>query len=225
MYKIAIDVSTNVCAVAVSKNNILLGNVTTYGNLTHTEQLWKNLDTLISISNIEKKNIKEIIIGSGPGSFTGLRIGAAAVKSLAYSFNAKLYSISTLDILASQIKTDNKIIISLIDAKKKELYFSVYTNKHNGVLKRRCSYLLDSPENMIGYIKKPAILIGSGALQYKKYFLDNCVEKIIIPDEKSLHFVNANMIIELHNHGLTELCDIDRFEPMYIRKPDIIKKI
>lgn len=225
MKVLAIEVSSNICSVSLSNSEyVLLGNITTYGKVTHTEQLWKNIDSLFSLCNCSKSEIKEIIVGAGPGSWTGLRIGVTAAKSIALSLSASLFSISSLDVLAAQVKDDDKLIISLLDAKKKEVYFALYTNKYSGEFKKRSRYLVDKPENVIGYIKKTAILVGSGALAYKEFFLTNTDEIIFIPDEEYFHSLNANLLIDIHKKGLTSLVDIDSFEPLYIRKPDIIKK-
>lgn len=225
MLTLLFDTSTSVCTVSISKNNDLLCTVNNLTKITHTEQLWLSIDSLFKQFNLNKSEISEIVVGSGPGSWTGLRIGISSAKSIALSLNAELYSLSTLDILANKIKDDNRWIISVIDAKKGEVYFCIYTNRSDGLLKRRSKYLIDTPQNLIGYIKNETILIGNGAYIYRDFILNNCNEKVFIDINSEFHQVNSNELFYLHQAKLTKKVDIKTFEPLYIRKPEAEQKL
>lgn len=214
------DISTSVCSIVIADEEKILGEINTYYSANFTQQFWRNLDGLENLLNIKKEEIKKIVVGAGPGSFTGLRVGISAAKSISLSLNAKLFAVSSLDILANKVKDDNRLIFSIIDAKKNEVYFSVYTNRLEENLRRKSVYMVESPENLIGYIKKESILIGSGALTYKDYFLKNSSEKIIIPENENCHFVKSIDLVSLYRQGLTKEVDIQRFEPIYVRKSD-----
>jgi tRNA threonylcarbamoyladenosine biosynthesis protein TsaB len=99
--------------------------------------------------------------GIGPGSFTGLRIGLAAVKGLAFGAKRPVIGIPSLDILAQNtlpLKTD-KTVIPVIDAKRNLLYCGFYKIQ-GGVLKKIKPYLLLPPEGLCRQIKSPAVFLG-----------------------------------------------------------------
>jgi tRNA threonylcarbamoyladenosine biosynthesis protein TsaB len=107
--------------------------------------------------------------GIGPGSFTGLRVGLAAVKALSWSLNKPVVGISSLDILAQNSGKDSSFIIPVIDAKRGMVYASIYKNR-GGQISRVAAYmLLDSRELALKVRKKvsakalrQSVILGDG---------------------------------------------------------------
>ncbi len=120
--KLLIDSSTNYLYLAViNKDEIKV--TLRCGKNDHSETLVDTLNNFLKENNYELKNIKEIYIGRGPGSYTGIRIAGTVGKVLAFINHQALYSFSSLDlILASIINKDGKYILA-IDAKKNHSYY------------------------------------------------------------------------------------------------------
>lgn len=92
-----------------------------FGKCDHSETLTEYLDSFLKDNNISYKDIKEVYIGRGPGSYTGLRIAGTVGKTLSYLLNCPLYSFSSLDLLLSSTSC-NGHYIALIEAKKTAVY-------------------------------------------------------------------------------------------------------
>ena len=96
---------------------------------------------MIEDVNLKVENIDEIICVRGPGSFTGLRVGVTIAKTMAYFLNKDLYSVSSLDVLATSCK--GKIIVPLIDARRDYVYSAIYDENYNILFKEQYIKLED----------------------------------------------------------------------------------
>ena len=133
-YIIYIETSTKVCSVALS----LHGAITTLKEIKddkyiHAEKLNLLIDECILDSNISYKQLSAVAISSGPGSFTGLRIGVSTAKGLAYSLGIPLISVDSLTCIYHVFKSKNiventDIILPMIDARRQEVYTMGYSN-------------------------------------------------------------------------------------------------
>lgn len=100
--------------------------------------------------------------GLGPGSFTGVRVGLAAIKGISWAQGLPIAGISTLDILAKNVKQDSDCIIPAIDARRELIYSSVYENK-KGRLRRKKPYLLLSRRDFFKIVRPGALVLGDAA--------------------------------------------------------------
>ncbi len=134
MTVLAIDTSSSVAAVAVSRDGVLLGEYTLNNGLTHSQRLLPMVDELLKSLNMTIKDIDAFACSTGPGSFTGLRIGIASVKGFAFAGNKPCVSVSGLEAMAyNHIHTDY-IICPLMDARAGQVYNAAY-RRYRGKLK------------------------------------------------------------------------------------------
>lgn len=134
MTVLAIDTSSSVAAVAVSRDGVLLGEYTLNNGLTHSQRLLPMVDELLKSLNMTIKDIDAFACSTGPGSFTGLRIGIASVKGFAFAENKPCVSVSGLEAMAyNHIHTDY-IICPLMDARAGQVYNATY-RRYRGKLK------------------------------------------------------------------------------------------
>ena len=124
---LGIETSSVVSSVAVMNENQLLGEITIQAGLTHSEQLVPHIQSLLEMARVQKTDLKGIVVASGPGSFTGLRIGMGTAKAMAYALRIPLYGVMTMDSLARNIPYTTDIICTVIDAQKKHVYAALYT--------------------------------------------------------------------------------------------------
>ena len=131
------------------------------------------LKEILDRNNLNPSDIDEIICVRGPGSFTGLRIGVTIAKIYAYFLNKNLYSVSTLDVLATSAKCD--IIVPLIDARRGFVYGAIYDKNYDILMKEK--YIkLDELINEAEKYNQNIIYVSYdefSGLNIKKYEPDN----------------------------------------------------
>jgi tRNA threonylcarbamoyladenosine biosynthesis protein TsaB len=131
---LAIDTTSAICGVALLEDENLIDDNSLDNGLTHSENLMPLIKEILQRNNLSLKNIELISCCTGPGSFTGIRIGVATVKALAEVCNIKIASCSSLENLAMNIKDkvqENTVIVSMIDARNNQVYAGIFDNKVN----------------------------------------------------------------------------------------------
>ena len=136
--------------------------------LTHSQTLMPMVDAAIKYSSIDLDSVNYFAVSYGPGSFTGIRIGVAAVKGMAFAKNKKCIGISTLEAIAYNFcgYIDNVIICSSMDARRKQVYnalFEINNGKVNRITQDRAISIEDLKIELTGYDKN-IILAGDGAV-------------------------------------------------------------
>ena len=127
---LAIDTATQVSSVAVASVDKLAAELTMQAKLTHSETLMPHIKEVLRMANVRKENLEGIAVSIGPGSFTGLRIGLAAAKAMAYALNLPIVGVSTLKALAFHYPVPGIRIVSLLDAQKGNAYRESYEWEH-----------------------------------------------------------------------------------------------
>ena len=123
--------STN-CSVSLARDGQLISSLEDNSpGYSHSELLHVFIEQLFNESGDSINNLNAIAISKGPGSYTGLRIGVAAAKGLAFSLNIPLISIDTTLLLAVACKKPQGFIIPMIDARRMEVYSSVFDEDLN----------------------------------------------------------------------------------------------
>ena len=123
MYIAAIEAATRSASVAVTDGNKFV-EITQDSQLTHSETLLPQFKQVLKMAKINHEMIDAIAVSIGPGSFTGLRIGLAMAKALAYAWNIKIIGVSTLKSLAYHFPAS--IVMSMIDAQKSRAYVQIF---------------------------------------------------------------------------------------------------
>ena len=135
--------------------------------------LGKTMKRVLEVLQWRISDIDYLACGLGPGSFTGIRVGLATIKGLAWSLNKPIAGISTLDILAKNAAPENpETIVPILDAKRGLIYCSAYKFK-SGTLKRTLPYLLLSKDELFKKFKGNCIFLGDALGLYKDQILRN----------------------------------------------------
>lgn len=132
--------------------------------------------------------------GLGPGSFTGIRVGIAAIKAMSWLANKPVVGICSLDILAANAKDTDKPIIPAVDAKRNLIYTAIFKRK-NGQLKRMKSYMLLNEEQLIAITPPQSIIFADALELYKEKLMRNLKEPVFL--DKDYWYPKAHNIIEL----------------------------
>ena len=214
-YIINIETSTTNCSVSISnKGNLIVENEINDENYKHSTKLHSLISNLIEKSKISLSKISAIAISKGPGSYTGLRIGAAAAKGLCYALDIPLIGISTLKILANKVKVQNGLIVPVMDARLDEVYSAVFDSKLN-IIKKPKPELIHNNSFLDISNEEKIYLVGSGQEKCKRIINKN--QNLIYSEHKI--FPSSLDMIDLSYEMLLEM----NFEDIAYFKPDYLK--
>lgn len=170
MYVLGIESATPVAAVAVAGDGVILAERMVFNQRTHSVNLLPMIKSVLEESGVGKKGLGGIAVSGGPGSFTGLRIGMSTAKSLAQVLGLRVVGISTLTSLAYPLAGRSCFICPVLNARKNEVYTSVYDNN---VLTGLAGPMAVHPEKLVEILLDldgPVIFAGDGVSQYAGVF-------------------------------------------------------
>jgi len=217
---LSVDTSTQVTSVAIIEKDSLLIELSIAVKETHSKRLMSMIKYALTHTNNKLCDIDGFTVIKGPGSFTGLRIGISTIKALAMAENKPILGVSSLDVLAAQVPPSPFVICPLLDARKNEVYFSLYRNE-NGHLSKISEENVSAIEIVISKISEPCLFVGIGANLYKNGLIEQLGTKAHFSQEflNTIHASTAAFISKsLFESGKTD--DIKTFKPQYIRKSD-----
>ena len=197
------DTSSDLLKVSLIKDNKIIFDKELHTKNDHSSYLVPTIDEAFKSNNIDFKELDEIIVGNGPGSFTGTRISIAVAKTYAFSFNIPVYMISSLE----ELIYDNDgydFYVPIIEEKKDNLYFSIFDKDKKRVMDDAYSsteYMYKKLEELDGKI----LLISLSNKEYEKY--DTV--------KASINALNIMKNIDVNN---------EKVNP-HLLKPNYIKKI
>ena len=123
---LGLDSSGLVASVALVEDSELVAEYTTNYKKTHSQTLLPMLDELRNMIELDMHTVDAIAIASGPGSFTGLRIGSATAKGLGLALEIPLVEVPTLEGLAWNLYGTEKIVCPVMDARRNQVYTAAY---------------------------------------------------------------------------------------------------
>jgi len=169
---LAIDTSGKGSSLAVLEDENVLGEIFLDVGRHHSETLLPSLDHLMTIVGISVSEIGLFACTSGPGSFTGLRIGMSTIKGLALVTGAPAIGVSTLEALAWNAAASPLIICPMLDARKEEVYAALYRQTSAGSMEAFLSDRTASLDLFLERIGEHAFFLGDGALRYRRQIED-----------------------------------------------------
>ena len=123
---LALDSSSLTASVAIVEDDITVAEYTVNYKKTHSQTLLPMLDEIVSMTEQDLNTLDAIAVASGPGSFTGLRIGSATVKGLAEALQKPIVPVPTVDGLAGNLYGTDKLVCPLMDARRGQTYSGLY---------------------------------------------------------------------------------------------------
>lgn len=217
---LAVDTATRSCSVAIVDDEAILAELTMVSNQTHTRHLMGAINKVIRLAGVTLMDVDGFAVGRGPGSFTGLRIGISAIKALATAVGKPVVGVSNLDALAMQATVSPFVICPLMDARKGEVYFSIYRYEQ-GELKNTLPVQIARPAQAIGGINERCIFVGEGAALYRETIVEMLGSNACFA-ATAQNVIRASTIASMGLHRLKEndTDDIAELVPDYIRKSD-----
>ena len=216
-----IETSSKNCSVAISDGEELLCLCEEVSeNYKQSESLHTFVEWALEGAEISLKDIEAVSLGKGPGSYTGLRIGAASAKGFCYGLKVPLIAVNSLETMIEPFLGQNyDVIIPLIDARRMEVYCAVFDGNSGEMLTETEAKILDE-QSFKEFEGKKILFVGDGAKKAKEILqLENAdfVENIY-PSAKYL----IKKSVEKFNRQDFE--DVAYFEPFYLKDFHGVKK-
>lgn len=171
---LSMDSSAVTASVALTDGDEIIKSEFVNSGLTHSETL---LPMITRVMDGRKyRELDGIAITAGPGSFTGVRIGVATVKGLAFNDDIPCYSVSTLEAIAYNFVDKNAVVCAVMDARRMQFYNALF-RVQNGKVERLCNDRAISIEDLRNELKQydKVIIAGDGAkLCFQNIELENC---------------------------------------------------
>lgn len=216
MLILAIDTATKIGSVALYEDKTgIIGEINLYVKVNHSNVIMKAVDSLFDLSGYTIKDVDKIAVTTGPGSFTGIRIGVAIAKGLAYSLKKPIIGINELDVLAETGEEREGLIVPLIDARKERVYYSQYKYE-NRKLVRKEEYKDGELRDILEKLKGEKVaFIGDGAIVNQELIKEIMGEDNIV-FSKANSIPRAAMAAQMALHHEDD--NIYTLEPFYLNK-------
>lgn len=178
---LAIDSSGLVATVAIVEENNLIAEYTIHHKKTHSQTLMPMMEEVKQMVELELDTIDAIAVASGPGSFTGLRIGAATAKGLAMGLNKPIIEVPTLEGLAYQMYGSAALVCPIMDARRNQVYTGLYQFEEgeNGycmeTLKEGCACDIMECIESVNSFEQPVIFLGDGVPVFKALIREHAI--------------------------------------------------
>ena len=217
---LCIETATTVCSAAIGRAGKLISLRETNAGYTHSENLTLFIDQVCKESGVDLQSLDAIAVSRGPGSYTGLRIGASTAKGLCYALQKPLIAIDTLKILAScflqeqKIKADD-VLVPMIDARRMEVYSAAYDGELNE-LSAAQSVIVDE-NSFRQFSGKKIFFFGDGAAKCRT-FLEEHLHATFAETQLS---AKGMLILAEKKFSNNEFEDVSLFEPFYLKEPFI----
>ncbi len=213
---LGIDTSSKNCSLALWHGAQLLGSFDQVSeDFLHAEILHQEIEKLLKSSGVQFSDLSSVVVGSGPGSYTGLRIGVSAAKGLAMALSIPLFAVSGLQMMLSQNTIDFQgDVLVVMDARRNEVFGA--WRSLDGSLSTAEAIIVD--EEFAGKLSnKPLMVIGENASKLKSLLSDQTIFVDVLPSILSV-FKGS---VDLGNP-----VDLAYFEPVYVKPfiPTVAKK-
>jgi tRNA threonylcarbamoyladenosine biosynthesis protein TsaB len=186
---LAFDTATEIATSALVDDGAVLGE-----GRTRPQELLAEVDRLVADAGFTPRDLEAIVVGTGPGSFTGTRIGLAVARGLGLSLDIPAAGVSTLDALAVSAPG----AFPVVDARRGEVFVA--------------GPLAVSPEESV--FEQGTLCVGDGARRYRELLEQRGAE--VPPDDSDLHMPRAS----LHASLARDFGPVDEILPVYVRAPD-----
>lgn len=221
---LSVDSSAKTASVAVTDGTTLLSECFVNAGLTHSRTLMPMVDNALSQADLKIENIDAICVNAGPGSFTGIRIGVAAVKGLALATDKPCSGVSTLESIAYNFIDEDAIICAAMDARCNQVYAALF-NVENGSVSRICDdYAVPICElaEEISKLGKTVILAGDGAELCYNAMKDSVSNIKLSAEFRRYQRAYGVALAALANNEFT---DSSLLAPVYLRMPQAEREL
>ena len=222
---LAIDTSTMVSGAAIATKDRLIAEITMQLKLPQSQVLLGHIKDVLNIARVDKKTLEAIAISIGPGSFTGLRIGLATAKMMAYALDIPVIAVPSLKALAYHYPVPNVYIAAALDAQKGNAYVAIYEwdSKTQDFITVQDVSVRDFKQTVLdcNNLAKPVIFVGDIAQKKADIIADLANENVQLGLPHLCMPRAANVAMAAMPYlAKGEFANIMNLEPIYIRRSE-----
>jgi tRNA threonylcarbamoyl adenosine modification protein YeaZ len=218
MIALALDTSGDQASVALVRDEPggreLLGSEVLATGMRHGVELFPALERLLRAASVAPRDVRLVAVGTGPGSYTGLRVGITAARAFAYAAGAELLGVPSCDAWAASTPTDSRPLAVVLDARIRAVYLAVFESVDGSWTRSFGPELLD-PAIAASRVPADAIVVGDGVAPYADAFAGRIAAAT--PTRAEASQVAG---LALRRMALGEHDAIDSVVPLYLRRPD-----
>lgn len=225
MLILGLDTATAQASVAIGGSDGIRATFHLVNKGRHAESLTPAIDFVCRQTGTELSTVSAVAVDIGPGLFTGLRVGMATAKAIAFAHNVPTIPVSSLEILAFSARLTSRKIIAAIDALSGEVYYGTFVSDSGGVRQLAEPLLATSQDfaAVVGHLTDEVILVGDGARRYADLFTH--MSHVQIADA-GMQYPNAESLVEIAvrrgvQHESVSSADV---QILYLRKPYVHSK-
>jgi len=189
---LGIDTSSKFLSIAISDNDKIILEESHLLDRKHSSEMVPKIEELLKKIGISIDKIDAFIVGLGPGSFTGLRIGVSAVKGFGVAAKKPCIGVASIDAIASGVRGPYKTIVPIIDAKRMQVYYGIYRKKGYRVI-GLSGYRVAPIEKLMDKVKTEAVFLGDGVGLYREK-IKRLNKKAVFLEEEYWYPSSGNLI-------------------------------
>jgi tRNA threonylcarbamoyladenosine biosynthesis protein TsaB len=216
---LALDTTGLVASTALVDEEKTIAEFTTNYKKTHSQTIMPMIEYLKNTVELDLSQLDYIACACGPGSFTGLRIGAATAKGLAHALDKKIIPVPTLDALAYNMCGASGLIVPIMDARRNQVYTAIYQNTANGKLERLSDYMAEDINTVLELVasySEDACFLGDGVPVFKDKITEYSESFKFAPP--SVNMQRAASVAALALQRTETAVNCNDFEILYLRK-------
>ncbi|MBR1483137.1 MAG: tRNA (adenosine(37)-N6)-threonylcarbamoyltransferase complex dimerization subunit type 1 TsaB [Ruminococcus sp.] len=227
MKLLAIDTSATAASVCLAEENKIIGEFFNHTAITHSQTLMPMLDALLRQTGTSPDELSAIAVNAGPGSFTGVRIGVAAVKGLAFAHGIPCVSVSTLESMAYNMLGSDCIVSAVMDARCSQVYNALFRVSGNTV-ERLCAdraLALSDLQAVLRDMDKPVVLVGDGAEISYRFLAESLPQVTAAPINRRLQTASSTALAAFQKLSSCETMTAAELMPVYLRLPQAQREL
>lgn len=215
-----IETSTTCCSAAITIDGKPVASVEQLANANHASQLPVFIQQLLHEANANGWHLDAVALSQGPGSYTGLRIGASTAKGICYGLNIPLIPVDTLQVLCASVTSgvlpDNALLCPMLDARRMEVYTALYQQRGTqlSTISEVQAMIIDADAFAQTLAQQPVYFFGNGAAKCQSvithpnaHFVDN-----VVPQAQCM-----GLLAEMQPNSL-DVKQMAYYEPFYLKE-------
>lgn len=215
-----IETSTTCCSTAITIDGKPVASVEQLANANHASQLPVFIQQLLHEANVNDWHLDAVALSQGPGSYTGLRIGASTAKGICYGLNIPLIPVDTLQVLCASVPSgvlpDNALLCPMLDARRMEVYTALYQQQGTqlSTISEVQAMIIDADAFAQTLAQQPVYFFGNGAAKCQSvithpnaHFVDN-----VVPQAQCM-----GLLAEMQPNSL-DVKQMAYYEPFYLKE-------
>ena len=215
-----IDTSTTCCSAAITIDGKPVASVEQLANANHASQLPVFIQQLLHEASSNDWHLDAVALSQGPGSYTGLRIGASTAKGICYGLNIPLIPVDTLQVLCASVPSgmlpDNALLCPMLDARRMEVYTALYQQQGTqlSTISEVQAMIIDADAFAQTLAQQPVYFFGNGAAKCQSvithpnaHFVDN-----VVPQAQCM-----GLLAEMQSNSL-DVKQMAYYEPFYLKE-------